>query len=376
PPPPRDRCWHDGGQFCYSWEEDAELRLSLEPPAAPGTECYGVRWSPLRPDVTLKDCFSMANVSWYGGPSIRAQRWPLNGAESPAQPLVSGDLGTNPDSFGPVLERYFLGSTGVTVTVAPDVPLLLSLESHRQFCLETPAGREEPLHYQLCRPFLPPPVPTLPNVPSTSRGIFPPCRSPIWRYHGPEGSAARIQRGLRSLVRRLKRHRLQEGIVALGERGTAVLAAADPVPSERRRRQAPALVEPLELSITLSPYAAVTSPLFLRSLRGGEAAGYWLSRQPRPGGSSIPLLTTWKGQLCARLNVTSGAALRWYLARARRLRQALGAAYVAFEGVEGNSFLELDVPAPAELAGDGYTEVLAAALATLGNGTIISAGTR
>ncbi|KAI1232701.1 hypothetical protein IHE44_0006537, partial [Lamprotornis superbus] len=398
PPPPRDRCWHDGGQFCYSWEEDAELRLSLEPPAAPGTECYSVRWTPLRPDVTLKDCFSMANVSWYGGPSIRAQRWPLNGAESPAQPLVSGDLSTNPDGFGPVLERYFLGSTGVTVTVAPDVSLLLSLESHRQFCLETPAGRAEPLQYQLC---------VSPDVTPTMRN-FPPCRSPIWRYHGPEGSAAKIRRGLRSLVRRLKRHRLQEGVVALGERGTAVLAAVDLVPWERRKRQVPALVEPLELSITLSPYASVTSPLFLRSLRGGEAAGYWLSRQPRPGGSSpdptllahgsaggeaalkfalpvfrrfpifhfIPLLTTWKGQLCARLNVTSEAALGWYLARAQRLQQALGATYVAFEGVEGNSFLEQDVPAPAELVDDGYTEVLAAALATLGNGTVISAGTR
>lgn len=90
----------------------------------------------------------------------------------------------------------------------------------------------------------------------------------------------------------------------------------------------------------------------------------------------IPLLTTWKGQLCARLNVTSEAALGWYLARARRLQQALGATYMAFEGVEGNSFLEQDVPAPAELEGDGYTEVLAAALATLGNGTIISAGSR
>ncbi|XP_014164735.1 SITS-binding protein-like [Geospiza fortis] len=246
PPPPRDRCWHDGRQFCYSWEEDAELRPSLEPPAAPGTECYGVRWTPLRPDVTLKDCFSMANVSWYGGPSIRAQHWPLNGAESPAQPLVSGDLSANPDGFGPLLERYFLGSTGVTVTVAPDVSLLLSLESHQQFCLETPAGREEPLHYQLC-------------------------------------------------------------------------VSAD---------------------------------------------------------VAIPLLTTWKGQLCARLNVTSEAALGWYLARARRLRQALGAAYVAFEGVEGNSFLEQDVPAPAELEGDRYTEALAAALATLGNGTVISAGSR
>lgn len=148
------------------------------------------------------------------------------------------------------------------------------------------------------------------------RNSPPHCRSPVWRYRGPEGSAAKIKRGLRSLVRRLKRHRLQEGVVALGERGTAVLAAAvrlscrppgtwgacvrtaqrphcclsrpqDLVPSERGKRQAPALVEPLELSITLSPYAGVTSPLFLRSLRGGEAAGYWLGRQPRPGSSSV-----------------------------------------------------------------------------------------
>lgn len=104
--------------------------------------------------------------------------------------------------------------------------------------------------------------------------------------------------------------------MALGERGTAVLAATvwppchppgtwkrgaplpqtpysrlsrrqDLVPSGRRKRQALALVEPLELSITLSPYAGVTSPLFLRSLSGGEATGYWLSRQPRPGASSV-----------------------------------------------------------------------------------------
>ncbi|NWU86242.1 SP15 protein, partial [Onychorhynchus coronatus] len=378
PPPPRDHCWHDGAQFCYSWEEDAELRLSLEPPSAPGTECYGVRWTPLRPDVTLKDCFSMANVSWYGGPSIRAQRWPLNGAESPAQPFVSGDLGTNPDGFGPVLDRYFLGSTGVTVTVAPDVPLLLSLESQRHFCLETPAGRAEPLRYRLCisPDSLPGASRSRPNrdtPPPHTPWLFAPRRSPLWRYHGPEGSAAKIKRGLRSLVRRLKRHGLQEGVVALGERGTAILAAAQ-VPSERRKRQDPALVEPLQLSITLSPYASIASPLFLQSLHHGGSAGYWLSRQPRPGGSLIPLLTTWKGQLCARLNATSEAALAWYLARARRLRQALGATYVVVEGVEGNSFLEQDVPPPAELAGDGYTRVLAAALATLGNGTIISAG--
>ncbi|XP_010008689.1 PREDICTED: SITS-binding protein-like, partial [Nestor notabilis] len=90
----------------------------------------------------------------------------------------------------------------------------------------------------------------------------------------------------------------------------------------------------------------------------------------------IPLLTTWRGQLCARLNVTSEAALSWYLARARRLRQALGATYMVFEGAEGNAFLEQAVPPPAELAGGRYTGVLAEALVTLGNATVISAGAR
>ncbi|NXF66320.1 SP15 protein, partial [Ciccaba nigrolineata] len=385
PPPPRDRCWHDRGQFCYAWEEDAELRLSLEPPPAPATECYGVHWTPLRPDVMLKDCFSMANVSWYGGASVRAQRWPLNGAESPAQPFVSGDFGKNPAGYGPVLERYFLGSTGVTVTVAPDVPLVLSLESDRHFCLQTPAGSDAvSLRYLLC---------VSQDIAAAHRHVgsqlagqaraLPDTAllgSPIWRYYGPAGSAAKIKRGLRSLVKKLKRHHLQEGVLALGESSTAILAAADHVPSERRKRHNsarawdPSLIEPLQLSITLSPYTSIASPLFLRWLRDGQAASYCLSLQPRFGDCSVPLLTTWKGRLCARLNVTSELALSWYLARAQRLRQALGAAYVVFEGAEGNVFLERAVPPPAELAGDRYTAALAAALAVLGNATIISAG--
>ncbi|XP_074774255.1 SITS-binding protein-like isoform X2 [Athene noctua] len=385
PPPPRDRCWHDRGQFCYAWEEDAELRLSIEPPPAPATECYGVHWTPLRPDVMLKDCFSMANVSWYGGASIRAQHWPLNNAESPAQPFVSGNFGKNPTGYGPVLERYFLGSTGVTVMVAPDVPLVLSLESDRHFCLQTPAESDAvSLRYLLC---------VSPDITAAHRHVgsqlagqaraLPDTAllgSPIWRYYGPAGSAAKIKRGLRSLAKKLKRHHLQEGVLALGERSTAILAAADHVPLERRKRHEasrawdPSLIEPLRLSITLSPYTSIASPLFLRWLRDGQAASYCLSLQPRFGDCSVPLLTTWKGRLCARLNVTSEPALSWYLARAQRLQQALGATYTVFEGAEGNIFLERAVPPPAELMGDRYTTALAAALAALGNATIISAG--
>ncbi|XP_008504287.2 LOW QUALITY PROTEIN: SITS-binding protein [Calypte anna] len=386
PPPPRDYCWHDGRLFCYAWEEDAELRLSLETPPAPNTECYSVHWTPLRPDVRLKDCFSMANISWYGGATTRTPRWPLNRAESQAQPFVSSDFARNPEGFGPVLDRYFLGSTGVTVTVAPEVPLFLWLESDRHFCLGTRAGMAAvPLRYQLC---------VSPDVAAAQRHLggqrggqaraLPDMAllgAPIWRYQGPEGSAAKIKRGLRSLARRLKRHRLQEGVLALGEHSTIVLAAEDNVPEAGGKRQesggawAPSLISPLQLSITLSPYVPVSSRLFLRSLRDHQDLGCsWLGLQPSPGGCSIPLLTMWRGQLCARLNVTSKVALSWYLARARRLQQELGATYVAFEGVEGNSFLEQAVPPPPELEGDRYTQALVAALARLGNATIISAG--
>ncbi|XP_033917396.1 SITS-binding protein-like [Melopsittacus undulatus] len=387
PPPPRDRCWHDGAQFCYAWEEDAELRLSLEPAPAPGTECYSVRWTPLRPDVVLKDCFSMANISWYGGVSLHAQRWPLNAAQSQAQPFVSGSFSKNPMGYGPVLERYFLGSTGVTVTVPPDVPVLLSLDSNRHFCLASPEGRAaEPLHYSLCAST---DITTAHRYMGTRFGAqeraLPDTAllgSPVWRYSGPEGSAARIKRGLRSMVRRLKRHQLQDGVLVLGEQSTAVLAAADHAPSERRKRQHPSrawdpsMLAPLQLAVTLSPYTSISSPLFLRTLWDGHTGTHWLSLQPHIGGSPIPLLTPWKGHLCVRLNVTSDAALSWYLARARHLRQALGATYMVFEGAEGNAFLEQDVPPPADLEGDRYTEVLAEALATLGNTTVISAGVR
>ena len=65
------------------------------------------------------------------------------------------------------------------------------------------------------------------------------------------------------------------------------------MPLERRKRHDstrawdPSLIKPLRLSITLSPYTSIASPLFLRALRDGEAASYWMSLQPRFGGCSV-----------------------------------------------------------------------------------------
>lgn len=62
--------------------------------------------------VSHKDCFSMTNVSWYGGASVRGQTWPINDQNATMQPFIVSDLKDNPSGFGSVLERYFLGSSG------------------------------------------------------------------------------------------------------------------------------------------------------------------------------------------------------------------------------------------------------------------------
>lgn len=56
----------------------------------------------------------MTNISWYGGASVSAQRWPLNNMNAKSQPYIISNLNKNPIGYGPVLERYFLGSTGKT----------------------------------------------------------------------------------------------------------------------------------------------------------------------------------------------------------------------------------------------------------------------
>lgn len=59
-----------------------------------------------------QDCFSMTNVSWYGGASVRGQTWPINEQNASTQPFTVSDLRDNPSGYGSALERYFLGSSG------------------------------------------------------------------------------------------------------------------------------------------------------------------------------------------------------------------------------------------------------------------------
>ncbi|XP_053098744.1 SITS-binding protein-like isoform X2 [Hemicordylus capensis] len=336
-----------------------------------------------------KDCFSMANISWYGGASISPQHWPLNNVNMESQPFIISKPLKNPTGYGSVLEKYFLGSTGVTVMIASDVPISFSVERNKHFCLESTLGIDmAPLQYTVC---------ISQDITSAHQEVgsrlsgqprrLPDThilRLPVWRYYGAEDSAAKLEQGLKSFFNRLQRHDLGEGIITLNEHCTMLLCNTDhthlPV-LKRRRLHTPrhtmdhSLIKSLKLSITLSPYASINSQLFQMSLQEGKEY-FWLSRHSESGDYSAPLLTKWKGQFSARLNVTSQAAVLWYMDQVNLLRQRLGAEYVVFEGGEGNLFMEQAIPPPMGLKGDNYICTLALIAATLGNSSIISAGTR
>ncbi|XP_033940256.1 SITS-binding protein [Pseudochaenichthys georgianus] len=381
----RNLCWLNKTEFCYTWDSVAEVKISLE--VNEETECYSMTWVPVHCHVELKDCFSMTNVSWYGGASVRGQTWPINDQNATMQPFVVSDLKNNPFGFGSALERYFLGSSGVAVLVSPDIPLQLGLDSRQQFCLQSlPSMDREPLQYTVC---------VAKNVKAAHQEavqqLYQHSRElpnmntlwlPFWKLLTNMDSGPKVERELRTFSNRLKRHQLGEGVISLNEHSTTLLSDMDHDylnsrkrgMSKRLTRDLP-LVKLLNISITLSPFLGVDNTQFHTSLMDGTEA-FWLSLPSTPQGQLIPVMSQWRGKFCVKLNITNPGAVSWFLDRVGSLQAHLGMEYVVLEGAEGNLFEEQALRPPQALGGDKYISLLADMATRIGDSTIVTAGTR
>lgn len=90
----------------------------------------------------------------------------------------------------------------------------------------------------------------------------------------------------------------------------------------------------------------------------------------------IPVMSQWRGKFCVKLNLTNPAAVNWFLDRVGSLQAHLGMEYVVLEGGEGNLFEEQALRPPLALSGDKYIELLADLATSIGDSTIVTAGTR
>ncbi|CAI5664695.1 unnamed protein product [Oreochromis niloticus] len=383
----RNLCWLNKTEFCYTWDSVAEVKISLEVNEDTETECYSMTWAPVHCHVELKDCFSMANISWYGGASVRGQTWPINDQNATMQPFVVSDLKDNPSGFGSALERYFLGSSGVTVLVSPDIPLQLGLDSRQQFCLQSlPSMERLPLQYTVCVAHnvkaahqeavqqLSEHSRELPNMKA--------LRLPFWKLLANVDSGPKVEREMRTFSNRLKRHQLGEGVINLNEHSTTLISDMDHDylnsrkrgMSKRLTRDLP-LVKLLNISITMSPFLGVDTTQFHTSLIDGTEA-YWLSLPSAPQGQLIPVMSQWRGKFCVKLNITNPGAVSWFLDRVGALQAHLGMEYIMLEGGEGNLFEEQALRPPQALGGDKYISLLADLATRIGDSTIMTAGTR
>ncbi|KAM7002713.1 SITS-binding protein isoform 1-T2 [Tautogolabrus adspersus] len=383
----RNLCWLNKTEFCYTWDSVAEVKISLEVNEETETECYSMSWAPVHCHVELKDCFSMTNVSWYGGASVRGQTWPINNQNATMQPFTVSDLKDNPSGFGSALERYFLGSSGVAVLVSPDIPLQLGVDSREQFCLQSlPSMERLPLQYTVC---VAPDVKTVhqqtvQQLPQHRREL-PNMKTlwlPFWKMLASVDSGPKVERELRTFSNRLRRHQLGEGVISLNEHSTTLLSDMDHDylnsrrrgMSKRMTRDLP-LVKLLNISITLSPFLAVDTKQFHTSLMDGTEA-YWLGLPSTPQGQLVPVMSQWRGKFCVKLNITNPGAVSWFLDRVGSLQAHLGMEYVILEGGEGNLFEEQGLRSPQALNGDNYISLLADVATRIGNTTIVTAGTR
>ncbi|KAM4617170.1 SITS-binding protein-like [Discoglossus pictus] len=382
----KNLCWLNKTEFCYTWGSTTDLKISLDRSSSAGTECYSITWTPVHCEVKHKDCFLMKNISWYGGGSVSAQHWPMNNVNVALQPFVISNLKSSPNGYGSVLERYFLGSTGVSLLINPDIPVSISIERNKYFCVETPSSiAMTPLQYTVCIGQSIQAVHqeigtrlygnqrTLPNLEI--------LWMPVWKHHGVFDSAAKLERELKSFYNKLKRHGLGEGLIAINEHSTILLSTKDHITNSnqgvgaRRHRRGLNLLKQMNLILTTSPYASIDSEQFQLYLHEGKE-NYWLSLHSKSDGSLAPILTKWKGQFSVRLNISSEVAVNWYLNTVSSLKNKLGAEYVTFQGVEGNTFVEQSVQPPKCLDSENYIGFLTAITAKLGNSTIVTASTR
>ncbi|CAK6960052.1 SITS-binding protein [Scomber scombrus] len=383
----RNLCWLNKTEFCYTWDSVAEVKISLEVNEETETECYSMTWTPVHCHVELKDCFSMTNVSWYGGASVRGQTWPINDQNATMKPFIVSDLKDNPSGYGSALERYFLGSSGVAVLVSPDIPLQLGVESRQQFCLQSlPSMERLPLQYTVC---------VAQNVKAAHQEAvqqlsqhsreLPNMKAlwlPFWKLLTNVDSGPKVERELRTFSNRLRRHQLGEGVISLNEHSTNLLSDMDHDylnsrkrgMSKRLTRDLP-LVKLLNISISLSPFLGVDTTQFHTSLMDGSEA-YWLSLPSAPQGQLIPVMSQWQGRYCVKLNITNPGAVSWFLDGVGSLQAHLGMEYIMLEGGEGNLFEEQALRVPHALGGDKYISLLADLATKIGDSTIMTAGTR
>ncbi|XP_020652095.3 myogenesis-regulating glycosidase [Pogona vitticeps] len=92
--------------------------------------CYHVGWEEFVTEAVVEHKMFWADARWYGGYEMSAQHWPLKlpGSQEP-MPFVSSDVYSFRNTFGGILERYWLSSKALAIKINDSVPFHLGFNA-------------------------------------------------------------------------------------------------------------------------------------------------------------------------------------------------------------------------------------------------------
>ncbi|XP_077323161.1 myogenesis-regulating glycosidase [Lithobates pipiens] len=127
-----DSCTKEGAILSCSRSEKGPLKFFVQTvhKDKDTVMCYRVRWEEFVADTTVQHTMYWDDAYWYGGAEMRTQNWPikLSGYQEP-KPFITGDVYSFKDSFGGILESYWLSSNATAIKINASVPFHLGWNS-------------------------------------------------------------------------------------------------------------------------------------------------------------------------------------------------------------------------------------------------------
>ncbi|XP_044299801.1 myogenesis-regulating glycosidase-like [Varanus komodoensis] len=92
--------------------------------------CYSLSWGEFAADTVVEHKMFWGDAHWYGGCEMSVQHWPIRlpGSQEP-MPFVTSDVYSFRNSFGGILERYWLSSKAAAIKINDSVPFHLGFNA-------------------------------------------------------------------------------------------------------------------------------------------------------------------------------------------------------------------------------------------------------
>lgn len=136
-------------ELCYQSKMSSRMQIIHE--NKNDFYCYSIQWNASSAE-RFKDCYSLTDSFWYGMNTGSNQTWPIENFQTDFVSFVP----ESSDTFGAILEPYWINSVGVTIIANMTHPFKISWNSsgNQMFCLEPEfisLDRNQILHYHICQ---------------------------------------------------------------------------------------------------------------------------------------------------------------------------------------------------------------------------------